>query len=121
MSTNCKVIIGYTDHMGYWNTTSEYVRWMDGYSEMMLEQIKEHTSIENGFDITAFNEAMPHKSWELKEIPAEESYQYGDMNYHYYIDDSNYARILCSVLKEDFSMYSKFNVMNMQVEQELIL
>ena len=121
MSTTAKIIIGYTDHMGYWNTTEEYVRWQDGYSEAVIPQMKEHTSADTGFDIEAFNDAMPHESWKLNKIPPEDSYNFRQMNYHYYIDQSNWNRIVCSVLKEDFSMYSKFNVMNMQVEQELVL
>lgn len=121
MSTNCKVIIGYTDHMGHWNIIKEFVRWSDGYSEMMLPQIQQFTNRENGFDIEAFNEAMEYDSWRLTEIPSEDSYSYGQMNYHYYIDQSNTARILCSVLKEDWSMYSKYDVVNMRLDKELVL
>ncbi|WP_458454407.1 hypothetical protein [Methanobrevibacter sp.] len=121
MSTNCKVIIGYTDHMGHWNITNEFIRWSDGYSEMMIPQIKQFTNEKNGFDIASFNEAMEYDSWRLTEIPSEESYDYGQMNYHYLIDQSNRGKILCSVLKEDWSMYEKYDVMNMRVEQELIL
>jgi hypothetical protein len=121
MATNCKLIIGYTDHMGYWQTTQEFVRWSDGYSEMVIPQLKEHTSNETGVDIASFNEAMEYDSWKLQEIPAEESYSYGQMNYHYFIDQSNWNNIRCSVLKEDWSMYEKFNVCNMIVEQELVL
>lgn len=121
MGTNCKVIFGYTDHTGHWNTIKEFVRWMDGYSEMMIPQIREHTSEETGFSIASFNNAMKYNSWKLEEIPPEDSYQYGQMNYHYFIDQSNRANIRVSVLKEDYSMYEKYNVCNMMVEQELIL
>ena len=121
MSTTAKIIIGYTDHMGYWNTTEEYVRWQDGYSEAVIPQMKEHTSSETGFDIEAFNDAMPHDSWKLNKIPPEDSYSFRQQNYHYYIDESNWAKIRVSVLKEDHEMFNKFNVMNMVVEQELVL
>ena len=119
MSTNAKIIIGYTDHTGYWNTTSEYVRWSDGYSEMVIPQLKEHIT-DKGIDINGFNDAMKYDSWKLEDI-TEESYQYGQMNYHYYIDQSNTSKIRVSVLKEDDSMFMKFTVMNMIVEKELVL
>ena len=121
MSTNCKIIFGYTDHNGYWQVTREFVRWSDGYSEMMIPQLREHTSKETGVDIETFNDAMEYDSWKLEEIPAEESYQYGQMNYHYYIDESNTTKIRVSVLKEDDAMFNRYGVMNMTVEQELIL
>lgn len=121
MSTNAKIIFGYTDHMGNWNTTKEFIRWSDGYSEAVIPQLKEHTSTEKGVDVEGFNNAMKYNSWKLEEIPPEDSYSYRQMNYHYYIDQSNHARILCSVLKEDYSMYGKFGVMNMKVEKELVL
>ena len=120
MSTNAKIMFGYTDHMGYWNTTQVFIRWSDGYSEMMLPQLKEHTSTEKGVDIEAFNEAMKYDSWKLEDI-TENSYQYGQQNYHYYIDESNRGKIRCSVLKEDGTMFSKYGVINMKVEQELVL
>lgn len=121
MSTNCKVIFGYTDHNGYWQVTREFVRWSDGYSEMMIPQLREHTSKETGLNIASFNDAMEYDSWKLEEIPLEDSYQYGQMNYHYYIDQSNCNCIRVSVLKEDYSMYEKYGVCNMMVEQELTL
>lgn len=121
MSTNAKIIFGYTDHMGHWQNIKKFVRWGDGYSEAVIPQLKEFTSVETGVDIEAFNAAMKYDSWKLEEIPAEDSYSFGQMNYHYFIDESNTGRILCSVLKEDWSMYSKYNVMNMRVEQELVL
>lgn len=120
MSTNAKIIFGYTDHMGYWNVEKEYVRWSDGYSEMMLPQLKEFTSTEKGVDIEAFNDAMEYNSWKLEDV-TDDSYSYGQMNYHYYIDTSNRAKIRCTVLKEDGDFYSKYGVMNMVVERELVL
>ena len=83
--------------------------------------MKEFTSAEAGFDIEAFNDAMPHDSWKLHKIPPEDSYSFRQQNYHYYIDESNWAKIRVSVLKEDNDFYNKFNVVNMIVEQELVL
>lgn len=120
MSTNAKIMFGYTDHMGYWNTTKVFIRWSDGYSEMVIPQLKEHTSTEKGVDVEAFNEAMKYDSWKLIDV-TDDSYSYGQQNYHYYIDQSNRGNIRCSVLKEDDTMFSKYGVINMKVEQELVL
>ena len=120
MSTNAKIIFGYKDQYGHWTVEKEFVRWADGYSEMVLPQLKEFTTTEKGVDVEAFNNAMKYNSWKLEDI-TENSYQYGQMNYHYYIDESNRAKIRCTVLKEDSEFFNKYNVMNMVVEQELIL
>ena len=120
MSTNAKIIFGYKDQYGHWTVEKEFVRWADGYSEMMLPQLKEFTSTEKGVDIEAFNEAMKYDSWKLEDI-TENSYQYGQMNYHYYICESNCARITCAVLKEDMDFYSKYGVDNMTVEFEEVV
>lgn len=120
MSTNAKIIFGYNDQFGNWIPTREFVRWSDGYSEMMIPQLKQFTT-ENGIDIKAFNDAMEYKNWKLEDI-TEDSYIYGQMNYHYYINESNTAKIRLTVLKEDNEFYSKFHVANMKVEfEELVL
>lgn len=119
MSTNAKIIIGYTDHTGYWNTTQEFVRWSDGYSEMVIPQLREHLT-DAGIDIAGFNDAMKYDAWKLTDI-TDNSYEYGQMNYHYYIDQSNTNKIRVSVLVEDDAMFMKYNVMNMKVEKELVL
>ena len=121
MATNAKLIIGYTDHYGNWNTTEEYVRWMDGYSEAVIPLLKEHTTPDKGVDITAINDNVEYESWKFNEIPIKDCYKYGQMNYHYYIDQSNLAKIRCTVLKEDGEFFDRYGVMNMQVEQELII
>lgn len=121
MSTNAKLIIGYTDHMGYWNTTEEYVRWKDGYSEAVLPTLKKFTSAEKGLDIETLNNEMEHITWQFEKIKDEDRYSFGNMNYHYYIDQSNRAEIRCTVLKEDGKFYEKYGVMNMIVEAELVL
>lgn len=120
MSTNAKIIFGYTDHMGYWNVIEEYVRWQDGYSEAVLPALK--YMVKFGLDIEDLNEKMgERRSWRFDRIKEEDSYNFGNMNYHYYIDKSNGAKICCTVLKEDSDFYSKFGVMNMVVEKELVL
>ena len=58
MSTNAKIIFGYKDQFGHWTVEHEFVRWSDGYSEMVLQQLKEFTNTEKGVDVEAFNEAM---------------------------------------------------------------
>ena len=119
MATNAKLIIGYTDHYGNWIVEKEYVRWMDGYSEAVIPLLKEYTTPDKGVDVQAINDNVEYSSWKFEEI--EDCYSIGQMNYHYYIDQSNLAKIRCTVLKEDGEFFDKYGVMNMQVEQELII
>ena len=118
MSTNCKLIFGYTDHTGNWNVEKEYYRHYDGYSEAIIDLLKAFTSTEKGVDVEAINKIAKYDGHKFEEI---EAYGFGDCNYHYYIDESNRAKIICTVLKEDGEFFNKYNVMNMVVEQELIL
>ena len=119
MNTNCKLIIGYTDHMGYWNTTEEYYRHFDGYTEAILPLLQEYTNTEKGVDITAMNKIAKHDSHKFEKI--EDGVNFGNTNYMYYIDQSNRAKIRCNILSEDDEMYEKYHVMNYKVEQELTL
>ena len=119
MGTNCKLIIGYTDHMGWWIPQETYYRHYDGYSEAVLPALKEFTSAENGVDIPALNESMEYDSHKFELV--EETFGMGNCNYHYLIDDSNRGKIKCTVLKNDLEFYKKYCVDNMRVEQELVL
>ena len=58
MSTNAKLIFGYTDHMGNWNVEKRYIRWSDGYSDAVVSTLREFTSAEKGVDIETLNQAM---------------------------------------------------------------
>ena len=119
MSTNCKLVFGYTDYMGWWIPQKTYYRHYDGYSEAVLPALKKFTSVEKGVDIDALNESMEYVSWEFEEVTDEDNI--GQMNYHYLIDDSNRGEIKCTVLKEDLEFSKKYCVGNMMVEQELVL
>ena len=119
MSTNAKLIIGYTDHMGNWQVEKEYYRHYDGYSEAIIPLLQKHTSAEHGVDITAMNDEAEYDGHKWEEI--QDTFNMGTCNYHYYIDSSNRAKIKCTVLKEDSEFFNKYYVMNMLVEQELVL
>lgn len=119
MSTNCKIIFGYKDHMGNWNVEKEYYRHYDGYSEAVIPLLKKYTSAENGVDVPAMNEVAEYDGHKFEEI--QDSFGFGNCNYHYYIDQSNRGKIKCTVLKEDSEFFNKYFVMNMVVEMELVL
>lgn len=119
MSTNCKIMIGYTDHCGWWHTEKGFYRHYDGYSEAIIPLLKEFTSVEKGVDINGMNDVAKYDSHKFEEL--ENPYEYGNTNYMYFIDQSNRGNIRCTVLKEDLEFSKKYNVDNMIVEKELVL
>lgn len=119
MGTNCKIIIGYVDHWGNWNSTKAYYRHYDGYDTAIVPLLQEFTSAEKGVDIDAMNEVAEYDSHEFEEL--ENTWDYGTTNYMYYIDQSNRGKICCTVLAEDMDYYRKYCVSNMKVVRELVL
>lgn len=63
MSTNCKIVVGYTDHMGHWNVEKEYVRWSDGYLTAILPILREYKQ-----KFTQYNESTNCKYDGDKEV-----------------------------------------------------
>ena len=119
MGTNCKIVIGYTDHIGWWKSTKAYYRHYDGYSEAILPLLKKFTTSENGVDIPAMNEVAEFKSHKFEEC--NNPWDYGTTNYMYFIDESDRGNIKCTVLTEDIQFSRMFNIHNMMVEQVLNL
>ena len=119
MSTNCKILIGYTDHMDWWHTEKAYYRHYDGYRRAIIPLLQEFTSSEKGVDITAINNNAEYNSHKFEEL--NNPYDYGDTNYMYYIDQSNRNEIKCTVLKEDLEFSKKYGTSNLTVAGELIL
>lgn len=109
MSTSCKVIIGYTDHMGNWNTTEEYVRWSDGYIEAVLPILKEYKS-----EFLNYNKTAEYNSWKFEKITDNEII---NGEYQYYLDISN-SGIRCTIIKLDWDFYSKYNVDSYKIIKE---
>lgn len=114
MSTNCKLVIGYTDHMGYWNVEKEYVRWMDGYQQAIKPLLQKHKQ-----NIVSY----------LDENAEYDSHKFTEIGYNdrisaewiYYLDVSNHAKIRCSIVALDWEFYSKYGVDSYKVIEELVL
>ena len=119
MATTCKLIFGYTDHMGNWNIEKEFYRHYDGYSEAVIPLLQKFTTAENGIDIDAMNKIAEYEGHKFELI--EDCFDFGNTNYMYFIDESNRAKIRCTVLKEDNDFFNKYFVSNYLVERELIL
>lgn len=125
MSTHCKLVVGYTDHMGNWIVEDTFYRNSDGYIEavkpLLLKYVKE-VLICTGAEISEFiekwNEDMEYRSWEWEEI---KEYGFGDCEYQYYLDTSNRAEIRVSIVALDWDFYGKYGVDSYKVVEEFTI
>lgn len=114
MSTSCKIIIGWTDHMNEWNTKEVYQRYMDGYPSAILPTIVENIPAKT---IAEINNGIEEKAHQFEKV-------YGIQDgitctdYYYYIDCSDYGHIKVTVLENDNEYYNKYHLTSFKVERE---
>lgn len=120
MATNCKLIIGYTDHTNWWNETQAFYRHYDGYTEAIIPLLKKFVTAEKGVDIEAMNDAMEYDGNKWEEL--ENSYDgVTRPDYIYYIDESDRGEIKCTVLEDSLDFSKHYGISNYNVKMELIL
>lgn len=125
MSTHCKLVVGYTDHMGNWIVDCEYYRNSDGYTEavkpLLVKYVKQ-VLVENGTEISDFIEAwnndMEYRSWGWEQIT---EYGFGNQEYQYYLDTSNRNEIRVSIVELDWDFYNKYAVDSYKVIDEFTI
>lgn len=113
MSTNCKIIFGYTNHTNEWVETKTYQRHMDGYPEAILPIIRENIPAKMPNQL---NDEIEHTRHKFEELEYSRDGITG-VDYIYYIDVSNYRKIRVTVLGLDWEFYSMYNVDNYKVEK----
>ena len=113
MSTNCKLVIGHTDHTGHWVVENEYIRWKDGYTEAikpLLHQFKGN--------VDEMNENARYESWKFEEFSGDTIV---NPEFVYLLDISNLMKVKCSILAIDWDFYYKYGVDSYKVVCEGIL
>ena len=113
MGTRAKIVIGHTDHTGYWNVDKEYIRWKDGYIDAIkpiLHQFKGN--------IGEYNATAKYPSWEFAEITDGVRFE---AEFIYYLDLSNLLKVRCSIISIDWDFYAKYGETSYKVIWEGIL